>query len=97
MEDRIVLDGRGRLGSAVAAHVRRGDAVAGGGERSDLMTPRAPALRPAVAEDDERSLARHRDPHPQAVRGERLEPCFDVHRIENPVTVRRAAAVTTFP
>ena len=44
----VVLDLRGRIGPAVAAHVRRNGLVSGGGKCRKLMAPGVPELWEAV-------------------------------------------------
>jgi 1,6-anhydro-N-acetylmuramate kinase len=51
---RVGVDVLGLVGLAVAAHVRRDDVVAGGREHRQLVAPRVPALREAVAEQHQR-------------------------------------------
>ena len=57
VEQRVGVDRLGRLGAAVAAHVGRDAAEAGGADRLELMPPRVPALRPAMAEQHQRAAA----------------------------------------
>ena len=61
----------GRVGVAVAAHVRRDRAEAGGGERRELVAPGVPELGPAVAQDHGEARAGLRDVHANAVRLDR--------------------------
>ena len=56
--------GRARA-PAVAAQVRRIGAVAGVGQRAELMAPRVPELREAVAQDDGGAVGRPRHRHVQ--------------------------------
>ena len=57
MQQRVLVDRLGRLGAAVAAHVGRHAAKAGRAHRRELMPPRVPALRPAMAEQHQRTAA----------------------------------------
>ena len=54
MEERVFVDLMGLAGLAVAAHVGRDGAIASVGKRLQLMAPRTPGLRKAVAEDHDR-------------------------------------------
>ncbi len=76
MEERVGVDRLGPVGLAIAAHVGRDGMVAGLGQRLELMAPRIPALRPAMAEEDERPLACLGDVDAKAVRLD--EPVGDV-------------------
>src|SRR5208337_4499380 len=57
MEKRVALDRVRTVGLTIAAHVRRDGSKARFRERLELMAPRVPRLRPAVAEENERPLA----------------------------------------
>ena len=65
---RVLVDRLGAVGLAVAALVRGDSVEAGIGERGDLVPPRVPALREAVAHHDERAAAGLGDVHVDAVR-----------------------------
>jgi hypothetical protein len=65
--ERISLDAVGLVAAAIAAHIRRGYAIAGIGERRDLVTPRIPALGKAVDQNDQRASARHRHTKADAI------------------------------
>ncbi len=58
MELRVLIDRLGGIGLPVAALVGRNDVVARVGQRADLVAPRVPALRKAVAQHDERPVCR---------------------------------------
>ena len=68
MKLRIGLDPGGRIGAAVAALVRRNDAIALFRECRDLVPPGVPGLRKAVAEDHQRAVSSLCDMHVDAVR-----------------------------
>ena len=67
MEQRVVLDRLRHRGLTVAALVGRDGVIAGLRQRDQLMAPRIPGLGEAVAEDDQRPLARLGHVHAQAV------------------------------
>ena len=67
MEERVLLDLLRRVGLPVAAHVRRHGMEAGFGEGAELVAPRIPAFRKAVAEHDERARPGFGDVHADAV------------------------------
>ena len=69
----VCLDLVGDRAVAVAAHVGRDRAVARLGERGELVAPRVPELREAVAEHDGRALALRRHVQLNAVR---LDPAM---------------------
>ena len=68
------------IGLAVAALVGRDRAKAGVGERAELMAPRVPELRKAVAENHRKALARLDHMHPDAVGVDEFVDQF-AHRI----------------
>ena len=68
VEHRVLVDRLGGVGLSVAAHVGRHDPVAGLGQGNELVPPRVPRLRKAVAEQHERALARLGQVHLDAVR-----------------------------
>src|SRR5262249_19327356 len=68
MQLRVALDLSRRIRLAVAAHVGRDGSEARFRERGELMAPRGPGFRKAVAEDDEWSLAGLGHVHANAVR-----------------------------
>src|SRR4029077_2354606 len=57
LENIVVLDSLRSICLAVAALVRRDDAVSCLSQRLQLVAPRVPQLRPAVAKDNQRPLA----------------------------------------
>src|SRR6266511_4125457 len=61
VEERVLVDGLGPIGLAVAAHVGRNGVESGLCERRELVTPRVPGLRKPMTEDDQwsRSLLGH--------------------------------------
>ena len=65
--DAVLLDGGGRVGVAVAALVRRDGAEARIGQGAQLMAPRIPQLRKAVAQEHRKAAARLDDVHADAV------------------------------
>ena len=67
VEDRILIDGIGAVGGAVAALVRRDHSVSSGRERVDLVPPGVPGLRPAVQEQDKGSAALLGDVHVDSI------------------------------
>ncbi len=89
----VVLDGRRRRRTAVAAHVDGHGPVAGGGERRQLVAPRVPRLREPVDEQHQRPLALLHDVQADAVgrhdpmfhRGDRWQP---LHVVREPRTCR---------
>ena len=73
MIERVLVDRFGRLRAAIAAHVGRDGAETGLAHRLELMAPRIPALRPAMAEQDERSAPCLGVTHVDVVGRRRLE------------------------
>src|SRR5271165_4756107 len=63
MQQRVFLDLGGSIGAAIAAHVRSDRVEAGFGQGAELMAPRIPGLREAVAQHDQRALALLRNMH----------------------------------
>ena len=58
MKQRVLIDGFRLACLAIAAHVGRDGAIAGLGERLQLMAPRIPGFRKAVAEEHDGSASR---------------------------------------
>jgi hypothetical protein len=54
MKDRVLIDRLRPVALAVTAHIGRDDVESRRGERSDLMAPRIPAFRKAMAQHDQR-------------------------------------------
>src|SRR5712675_639781 len=57
MEHGVLIDCRGRVALAIAAHIRRHRVEAGRRERRDLVAPGIPGFREAVAEQHQRPAA----------------------------------------
>ena len=74
--DVVVAHRRRLVGLAEAAHVRRDGVKAGGRQGRELVPPRVPGLRPAVQEQDERTLSLLRDPHLDAVGLDEPQPGY---------------------
>src|SRR5204863_5506890 len=81
----------GLVASAIAAHVGRGNAIAGFSEDRDLMAPGVPTLRPTVHEQHERPLAGQRHPQVDAVSrdGFEVRPCHDTCSLRRTITSMR--------
>ena len=58
MKQRVLVDGFRLACLAIAAHVGRDGAIAGLGERLQLMAPRIPGFRKAVAEEHDGPASR---------------------------------------
>ena len=71
VEEGVLLDLLRTVGLPVAAHVRRDRPKARVGERLELMAPRVPGFRKAVAHQDERSFSRLGEMDADAVRLDR--------------------------
>src|SRR5262249_9520894 len=67
VEDRVRIDALGAVGLAVAALVGRDGAIAGGGERAQLMAPGAGELREAAQQEHESTAAFLERGHAKAV------------------------------
>ena len=57
MKQRVLVDVLGLARLAIAAHVGRDGAITGLGKRLQLMAPRIPGFRKAVAEEHDRSAS----------------------------------------
>ncbi len=57
MKQRVLIDVLGLACLAIAAHIGRDRAIAGIGERLQLMAPRIPGFRKAVAEEHDGSAS----------------------------------------
>ena len=81
------VDGFRPAGLAIAAHVGRDGVIAGVGERLELMAPRIPGFRKAVAKENERARSRLGEMHarcrsPRSCDGRsqsRVPPTADIH------------------
>jgi hypothetical protein len=58
MKQRVLIDGFRLAGLAIAAHIGRHRAITGTSERLQLMAPRIPGFRKAVAEEHDGSASR---------------------------------------
>jgi hypothetical protein len=67
VEDRVGLDRGRRARFAIAAHIRRDDAVSRRGEKGNLSAPGIRELRPAVTKEHERPDALFDDSHVEVI------------------------------
>ena len=72
--ERVLVDRLGAVRPAIAAHVGRHGVEPSFGQRHELMPPRIPKLRKAVAQQDERTLALLGQVHADAVGLDRAVP-----------------------
>src|ERR1700722_11263028 len=92
--DRIGLDRGWLVAAAIATDIRRGDAIARFSKGRDLMPPGVPALRPAVHQNDQRSLSREGHPQPNAVGLNRGKFRLYGHDVSSGVRGGRARTIT---
>jgi hypothetical protein len=83
MKKRVLIDCRRLVGSTIAPHVGRHGAEPGLGKCQELMAPRVPTFRKAVAEQDQWTLALFGEVHPNAIRLDDTMPHF-THRTRPP-------------